>query len=218
MAGSVSLNQRNMGRLLLLRGIASLLVAVVISCGPSHLSREKAMSLLQNRPEFQTGPTLRLVIGPEVDLIGVEGQSYRAAADAGIIAIQSSSAGADFRVTTALTTKAQDAIRENAWKIEPMGEGKSVLTIPVAIANCQEITGVSESGNEATVQYRWHYQLNTVGEEIKKHTDVAALNFIVNGFDPVENLSGRAFFRRYDNGWRVETVDNVTKSSSGEAP
>ena len=218
MAGSVSLNQRNTDRLLLLRGIALLLVPVVISCGPSHLSREEAMSLLQKRPEFQAGPTLNLVIGPEVDLIGVEGQSYRAAADAGIIAIQPSSSGPGFRVTTALTTRAQDAIRENTWKIEPKGEGRSVLRIPVATANCQEITGVSESDNEATVQYRWHYQLNTVGEEIKKHTDVATLNFIVNGFDPVENLSGKAFFRRYDNGWRVETVEDVTKASSGEAP
>lgn len=96
----------------------------------------------------------------------------------------------------ALTPAGVDAFRD----LIPANSSPQYFAVPTARRELVQITGISKSGNQADVDFRWKWvPLNEVGEAL---------------YNRGVEYDSTVAFRKYDDGWRV--VDGgIQKSNQG---
>jgi len=95
-----------------------------------------------------------------------------------------------------LTEKGRTASR--FWYRESVYSGRGIAWFPtIAKAELREVTGISQSGNRAQVEFTWVLVATPLGEELMRN----GLNTIDTGLQ-----KGISLLVLYDDGWRVEGV------------
>jgi hypothetical protein len=187
-------------------------ILLVSGCRSHSLSREKAGELVSRSNQFNAAATREIILGP--DLRGKLGMlsdnptkfDYDLADCLEVTGYLSRDKG-EF----ALTEKGQTA--EKAWGKDP--RRPMVRVIPVAHANFIEVSGVSqaEAAVEANAEFKWQWSWFPIMNGMDNSEIGAGCQATMGGEfgfhyaeqpPTFETNTGKAKFRRFDDGWRLE--------------
>ena len=172
---------------------AACLLVILSGCGPRQLSRDEAAALLKQRPEMNKAQMHTFLLG---DVMGV-GRDGLAAERCGFIQI--THPPRKYPHVT-LTPKGENEGKLQGWTIY-----QHRMVIPVAKPEVTAVTGVATTEKSATVKFNWHLGLTETGRALTAcGLNFASLGYF--GFNQAEIHEATALFQLYDDGWRVEGI------------
>jgi hypothetical protein len=191
--------------------VAALSALIVAGCGGDKLSRPKAAELIKTSEKF-SAPSCGVTVAGRTfhgfaDYTG-EKEISDALVSLGLLTRKESG--------FALTPDGVSASKD--WREDPKRPG--LFRIPLARREFGDITGIVEpavgAGGNTEAQFTWQWTWAPMGVKIADADStadtIAKLSHdygyeISNGKPTFELHHGRAAFRRYDDGWRVENFD-----------
>lgn len=171
------------------------ILTLLVSCS-SNLSRSKAKELILKANQFPIVETFQIDIGDGQQVNDVQLQLYQSLADQKLLTFNISSQGFSDRIgkfynlDVELTEKGEAyKVKEDSYNIG-FGHRGPIYYMKAADAEFNEITGIQEKDNQATVSYNL------------KYTNVTP--FGKGQYDNGKTEDQHAKFVKYDDGWRLK--------------
>ena len=171
-----------MQSLLIRRYVCFAFVLLCLGCQQS-LTRSDAQSLISANKDFSKQQYDTFWIGHVTSLYEFQ---YEYLEKAGYVRIARTDAGEGQVI---LTGKGRDAIRQCGGRIDDR-----LVTVPSGKQEIISVNGMSIDGKTAVADFDWQWKFDEIGA-------------VLNPLDNRVVRKGRAYFRLYDDGWRLMSVN-----------
>ena len=183
--------------------LISLFLLFITGCSDKELSRSKAESLIRDNIKAEQ-ITINIFDGEfknySYHALNPEYNLTQCLADQGFISFENTGYS-QFRVTLNPSIKPyvlNEKLADGGDPLHPM-----VATINLGKKSFKEITGIRtiQVGVNAIAEFNYEIAMTPVGQKIPEN--------ILAAFSKSSKLSGVAYFAKYDNGWRLERIENI---------